>query len=196
MQLIMRSPTSGKKNPRTTPKQVQVQVKHAVKASAGRRDELAMKQITVLIVRNKRIPAGHRNKRTIVDIVNDTKQMFLPRQLHSMLEIAPLRSGPLGQFEKRVWVALKGAYIDVTYLKLEQAASKKQSSIKRRPLLINGCVNKAGFCKGTRRPYKTALGDPYPPHFQLKTLAQTVGGQRMSVDWFANTKNAPLVIMR
>jgi hypothetical protein len=32
-------------------------------------------------------------------------------------------------------------------------------------------------------------GDPYPPHFQLKTLAQTVVGQRLSVDWFVHTKN-------
>ena len=35
----------------------------------------------------------------------------------------------------------------------------------------------------------TASGDPFPPHFQLKTLAQTVEGQRLSVDWFSNTKN-------
>lgn len=35
----------------------------------------------------------------------------------------------------------------------------------------------------------TAAGEPYPPHFQLKTAAQTDEGQRLSVDWFANCKS-------
>jgi len=34
-----------------------------------------------------------------------------------------------------------------------------------------------------------AAGEPFPPHFQLKSMAQTDEGQRMSVDWFANSKN-------
>jgi hypothetical protein len=34
----------------------------------------------------------------------------------------------------------------------------------------------------------TAAGDPFPAHFQLKTMAQTVEGQMISVDWFRNTK--------
>lgn len=32
-------------------------------------------------------------------------------------------------------------------------------------------------------------GEPFPPHFQLKTLAKTVDGQRIGVDWFGNSKN-------
>ena len=32
----------------------------------------------------------------------------------------------------------------------------------------------------------TASGDPIPPHFQLKTLAQTSDGQRL--DWFAHCR--------
>jgi hypothetical protein len=59
--------------------------------------------------------------------------------------MSPTRRGPRGEFDKRTWAALKGAYI--TYLKLEQATSKKQSSIKNLSLLVNGCVNKAGFTK-------------------------------------------------
>jgi hypothetical protein len=45
-----------------------------------------------------------------------------------MLGRSPIRRGPPGQSENRVWAALKDAF--VTYLKLEQAGSKKQSSIK------------------------------------------------------------------
>jgi hypothetical protein len=33
-----------------------------------------------------------------------------------------------------------------------------------------------------------AAGDPFPAHFQLKTLAQTVEGQRLSLDWIGNSK--------
>lgn len=146
------SSTVTQKKHRSTSKQVQM--KHAVKASAGRRNKIAMKQITVLIVRNKSIPAGHSNKRTIVEIVNETNERLESNVSaktaaqyvrEGWIGKSPLRRGPIGQFEKRVWVALKGAY--VTYLKLEQAASKKQSSIKAMSLLVNGCVNKAGFTK-------------------------------------------------
>jgi hypothetical protein len=216
-----------------------------------------------------------------------------------------LKRGPLCEFPSRVWSARKGAF--VTYLKLEQAATKKQSTLKDLSLLVNGCVNKGGFNKtrddltrklkketadhftvgkantveqrrlmwttaynlevwfntwsdtlidlgfarkkyhteedtvegslvffdgmksrignvdetdgslddttgqrGGRPPMtfhaaeiagggtavnksgysatvicgSTANGDPFPPHFQLKTLAQAVVGQRLSVDWF------------
>jgi hypothetical protein len=40
---------------------------------------------------------------------------------------------------------LKGAF--VTYLKLEQAGTKKQSTLKDLAKLVNGCVNKVSFNK-------------------------------------------------
>jgi hypothetical protein len=313
--------TAGKalsqKKSRATSKQVQV--KHSIKAHQVYRDKLAMKQATTLIARNQKLAPGHPEKRTIVDIVSETNERMQSNVSHKtagqyvrdgMIGVSPLKRGPICQFEKRVWDALKGAY--VTYLKLEQAGCKKQSSIKNMSLLVNGCVNKAGFDKsrddltrkikketadhfvagkanvveqrrlmwttsynlevwfntwsdtlielgfarkkydreeddvegslffhsdqlhrignldetdgtlddttgqrGGRPPMtfhapdiagggtavnksgysatvicgSTAAGDPYPPHFQLKTLAQTVAGQRMSVDWFRHTKD-------
>jgi hypothetical protein len=40
---------------------------------------------------------------------------------------------------------LKGAF--TTYLKLEQAESKKQSTVRKMSILVNGCVNQAGYDK-------------------------------------------------
>jgi hypothetical protein len=49
-------------------------------------------------------------------------------------------------------------------------------------------VNKSGY-SATVICGSTASGDPFPPHFQLKTLAQTVVGQRLSINWFAHAKD-------
>jgi hypothetical protein len=49
-------------------------------------------------------------------------------------------------------------------------------------------VNKSGY-SATVICGSTASGDPFPAHFQLKTMAQTTEGQRLSVDWFQNTKS-------
>jgi hypothetical protein len=48
-------------------------------------------------------------------------------------------------------------------------------------------VNKSGY-SATLICGSTASGDPLPVHFQLKTLAQTVEGMRISIDWFRATK--------
>jgi hypothetical protein len=307
----------SEKKSRATSKQVQT--KHSIKARHRHRNKLAMKQATVLIQRNKSLPATDPGKRTIVEIVdetNDRLQADISAKTAAQyvregwIGMSPKKRGPLGQFVKSVWDALKGAY--VTYLKLEQAACKKQSSIKDMSLLVNACINKGGFNKTrddltrkikmetadqfiagkanvveqrrlmwttaynlevwfntwsdtlielgfARRKYpseehtvegslyfyrdtldrignldetdgtlddttgqrggrppmaffsvdvagggtavnksgysatvicgSTAAGDPYPPHFQLKTLAKTEAGQRMSVEWFRHTKD-------
>ena len=49
-------------------------------------------------------------------------------------------------------------------------------------------INKSGY-SSTIICGSNAAGDPFPPHFQLKTKAQTDEGQRLSVDWFTNTKD-------
>jgi hypothetical protein len=49
-------------------------------------------------------------------------------------------------------------------------------------------INKSGY-SATATCDSTAAGDPFPPHFQLKTLTQTVVGQRMSINWFTHTNN-------
>jgi hypothetical protein len=52
----------------------------------------------------------------------------------------PLKRGPVGDLPPAMYGALKGAF--VTYLKLEQAAAKKQSTLTDLAKLVNGCVNK------------------------------------------------------
>ena len=49
-------------------------------------------------------------------------------------------------------------------------------------------VNKSGY-SATIICGSNAAGEPYPPHFQLKTMAQTDETQRLSVDWFVHCKN-------
>lgn len=308
--------TKTAKKSRATSKQVQQT--QAAKARSVYNNKLSMKQCTVLIHRNKLLPATDPHKKTIEEIVKDCNSRHNANVSattaaqyvrEGRIGESPRRRGPCPQFDTRVWTALKGAY--VTYLKLEQATSKKQSSVKALSLLVNGCVNKAGFNKtrddltkklkretahkfvagkvnvleqrrqlwttaynleawyktwsetlielgfarkkydhevdvegdlyfyprmtnrignidetdgslddthgqrGGRPPMvfyapdiagggtavnksgysatvicgSTASGDPFPPHFQLKTLAQTDSGQRLSVDWFTHTKN-------
>jgi hypothetical protein len=58
---------------------------------------------------------------------------------------SPLKRGPVGDFPKPIYKALKGSYF--TYLKLEQANGKKQSSIKDLAKLVNATVNKAGHAR-------------------------------------------------
>ena len=49
-------------------------------------------------------------------------------------------------------------------------------------------VNKSGY-SCTLVCGSTAAGEPIPPHFQLKTMAQIKENQRISIDWILNCKN-------
>jgi hypothetical protein len=314
--LSTKTTTAHKKKGRATSKQVQKT--NALKALNKHHNKLAMKQATLLIARNKLLDKNHPEKKTIDVIVKECNKRMNANisattaaqyVREGRIGISPRKRGPANEFDKPVWTALKGAF--VTYIKLEQAESKKQSSIAKLQLLVNGCVNKAGYNKtrddltrklkketshlldvgkanvvdqrrlmwttaynlecwfkswsetlvelgfarkktiadgdiegelfffpgqthrignidetdgslddttgqrGGRPPMvffapdiagggtavnksgysatvicgSTAAGDPFPPHFQLKTLAKTDSGQRLSVDWFTHTKN-------
>ena len=308
------STASKEKQSRRTPKELQRSYSMVVMQS--NRDKEAMKQATLLIKRNQCLPSNER--KTIADIVDATNELMdanisaktaarYVRNGH--INASPLKRGPVGPFPTPIYNALKGAF--VTYLKLEQSESKKQSTIKSMSKLVNACVNKGGHekvrddltrklkrdtadqftlsksnvvearrlmwttsynlnawfdswkktlielgfgrekqpeetnvqgevvffegqlnrilnfdetdgslddTKGQRggRPAmsffspdiagggtsvnksgysstvicgSTAAGEPLPPHFQLKTLAQTADKERISVDWIRNSKN-------
>jgi hypothetical protein len=310
------SEKTPKKSRRTSK---QVQKSYAEALAITKRDCRAMKLATVLIDRSNKLRKNHPDKTTAVEIVNITNQRLnsnisvstAARYVRQgMIGVSPMKRGPSGEFPDRIYAALKHAF--VTYLKLEQAHGKKQSTMRQLSLLVNACVNKAG-CEKTRddltrklkrdtadqfdvgkanvvearrinwttsynldvwfdtwkrqlvdlgfgrytvpgrdigiegevlfyegqtdrignidetdgslddttgqrggRPSmtffahdvagggtavnkssysatvicgSTAAGDPFPAHFQLMTKAQTVGGQRISLDWFANTKD-------
>ena len=279
-----------------------------------------MKSATRLVKANNELPKNDPNKKSINNIVKQANETFdsnvsattAARYVREgTIGMSPMKRGPTGHLPKPVYEALKIAY--ATYLKLEQAESKKQSNTKQMSMLVNACVNKAGFNKtrddlarklqkdtanqfevgkanvveqrrvmwttaynldmwfstwkdtlidlgfarekepadtidivgelvffpgqlhrignvdetddgliddatgqrGGRPPMtffapevtggatavnksgysstiicgSNAAGEPFPPHFQLKSMAQTDEGQRMSVDWFANSKN-------
>jgi hypothetical protein len=310
------SPSSTTKTHRRTSKEVQRV--NAVSSLSRYRDKQAMKAATTLIQKNLELHKNDPKKKSIAVIVRATNAQFksninlktAARYVRlGLVGSSPLKKGPVGDFSKVIYNSLKGAF--ATYLKLEQAESKKQSSTKQMSQLVNATVNKAGFKKsrddltrklqrdtadqfmrakanvieqrrvmwttaynldvwfstwketlidlgfarekepddknvegelvffagqrerignvdetdgsiddttgqrGGRPPMRffasdvgggatavnkssysstiicgsTAAGEPYPPHFQLKTAAQTDEGQRLSVDWFVNCKN-------
>jgi hypothetical protein len=95
--------TASKKKARATSKEVQR--KHSIKASHDLRNKLAMKQATVLIKRNRDLPAGHRLKTSIVKIVNETNNRLNANvsaktaaqyMRLNLVGVSPLRRGPTG----------------------------------------------------------------------------------------------------
>ena len=113
-----------------------------------------MKAATRLIQRSRNLPDSHPAKKSNAAIVRDVN-----RQYDSNINVktagryvrmgiigqSPMKKGPVGPFPNPIMKALKGSF--VTYLKLEQANSKKQSSIKQLSKLVNATVNKAGSKK-------------------------------------------------
>ena len=132
----------------------EVQRHNAAKARAKDANKKAMKAATILIKRNLDLPKKHPEKKSIDQIVKATNQRYnstitsksAGRYVRrGMIGQSPLKKGPIGDFPKPVYNALKGAYS--TYLKLEQAESKKQSGLKQMTKLVNKVVNAAGFNK-------------------------------------------------
>jgi hypothetical protein len=140
------------KKRRATSKEVQALA--ADKAKKKLKDKMAMKQVTVLVERNNALSKNDPNKRTMVDLVAQTNERLgssvsvvtVGRYVREgMIGVSPMKRGPVGDFPSHWYNALKGAYI--TYLKLEQATSKKQSNLKHLAIKVNACVNKLGFRK-------------------------------------------------
>lgn len=150
------SPLSGKpkaaKVPRRSPKDVQRHYASRNHAAAVRK--AAMKAATLHAHSMKAIKKTSPEYKSIDAIVKETNASMksnLSRKTvaryvrEGWIGTSPLKQGPVGDFPKRIYFSLKGAY--ASYLKLEQAESKKQSSIKVMSRLVNACVNKAGFTK-------------------------------------------------
>ena len=144
--------TPVKKKSRRTSKEFQRH--HAVIAGQTRREKEAMKIATRRIYQNGLLPRNHPEKQTnpvIVKQINATMNSGISHKTAAdyvrkgMIGVSPLKRGPVGPFPTGIYKALQGAF--VTYLKLEQAESKKQSTIKQMARLVNACVNKAGHNK-------------------------------------------------
>lgn len=126
---------------------------HAVlsrKAAAKDANKKAMKYATQLVSKQADLPKKER--KSTVAIVRDANKQFssdinsktVGRYVREgLIGVSPLKPGPTGHFPKRIYDALCGSY--TTFLKLEQAESKKQSNTKKLSMLVNATVNKAGF---------------------------------------------------
>ena len=126
----------------------------AKSAMIKRINSAAMKEATTLIQISNNLPKNHPNKKTITEVVkqvnarkgSNISEKTAGRYVRlGMINVSPMKKGPVGDIPRRIYSALKGAY--TTFLKLEQAESKKQSSIKKMSKLVNTCVNKAGLEK-------------------------------------------------
>lgn len=127
---------------------------NATTALAKSREKQAMKVATTIIKKNLELSRNDPMKKSIAVIVKDINKRFksnISKQTAAryvragLIGMSPLKKGPVGDFPKRIYASLKGAF--ATYLKLEQAGSTKQSSTKQMSKLVNATVNKAGFCR-------------------------------------------------
>jgi hypothetical protein len=156
--------TSGKKNmpaarkgKKTRKSSRELQRHHAMIAAGKKTDKLAMKMATKLIKENIDLPRNNPNKKSIAKIVLDVNakcgssisDRTAARYVRlGMIGESPMKRGPVGDFNKPTYNALKGAYS--TFLKLEQAESKKQSNLKDIEKLVNATVNCGGYSKTGR----------------------------------------------
>jgi len=116
-----------------------------------KKESQAMKLATVLIQKNKELATDDPKRKSINEIVKEVNEEcdsnISPKTAATyvrkgLIDTSPLKRGPTGKFKKPVYDALKGAYS--TFLMLEQAECKKQSTIKDMAHRVNACVNHAG----------------------------------------------------
>ena len=107
------------------------------------KEKIGMKVATTLVVAHQKIPSLERKKTSKNAIINKVNKDFdcnlnritVQRYVgKGLVGISPLKRGPVGAFPRPVLDALKGAFS--TYLKLEQATSKGQSTQKHLVLLV------------------------------------------------------------
>ena len=131
-----------------------VQEEHAVQCKKRKVKSRGMKVATRRIHDNKLLSPtnpGKKSQRQIVEEVNAAFGSNINAKTASrmvkkgLIGVSPLKKGPIGNFPKNVWSAMKSAF--VTYVKLEQANSTKQSTLAQLGKRVNALVNKGGFKK-------------------------------------------------
>jgi len=144
--------TASVKRRRRSSKQVQ-DAQAAVRRQAEK-ERKAMKLTTVRIKHNVGLPRGHKAKKSILTIVKEVNVLCDSNVSHKtaamyvrkgLINVSPQKRGPVGDFTKPMLMALTWAC--ATFLKLEQAQAKQQSSLRTLSLRINACVNEAGMKK-------------------------------------------------
>ena len=127
----------------------------AEKRRAEKLESKAIKTATTRIANMATMPDGNPMKVSQMKVVEDVNKMFKTNISHKTVSrmvregrigTSPKKRGPVGDFPKAIWDSMKFAF--VTFAKLEQAHSKKQSTMNELAQRVNRMVNHAG-CKKT-----------------------------------------------
>jgi len=144
--------TGSSKKSRRSSKEVHRLQAHVIMQT--KKDCTTMKVATTRIATNNKLADGHPDKKSMNKIVEEVNVLcgsnLSPKTvgryiLKGLINVSPMKRGPAGSFPRNTFVSLKWAY--ASYLQLEQAEGKTQSSIKDMTKRINACVNAAGFVK-------------------------------------------------
>jgi len=127
----------------------------AVKAKMRKQESKAVKFATRQIAFTQTVSPSHvlygRSQRKIVEDTNKVYNTNISHKTTSRMVRdgrigeSPQKPGPAGDFSKTVWNAMKLLF--VSYLQLEQAHCKNQSTVKQLSLRVNAMVNAAGHKK-------------------------------------------------
>jgi hypothetical protein len=127
---------------------------HSKQNAAKEKHKLAMKAATTRIQLSWELPMGDSNRKSVRVIVEEVNEAYnsnvsvrtaAAHVTKGWVGWSPQKPGPVDEFPKLIYEALKGAF--ATYLKLEQTGCKKQSTIKQLVKIVNATVNAGGFNK-------------------------------------------------
>ncbi len=130
---------------------------HAMQAEKAKRkkvEALAMKVATRRVNYNNSLAKNNPNKKSINFIVDEINTIYgsniSPKTVgryvrKGMIGMSPMKKGPASDIPRAIYTSLKMAF--ATFLQLEQAESKTQSTMKQMSLRVNQCVNEAGHNK-------------------------------------------------
>lgn len=160
--------SSAEKRTRKTPKQKQAE--DAKKLRASKLRSKALKMATVQIQQQKTKTSGSPVKPNahIVRSVNEALgSNIAPSTVNryiqnNMIGVSPMKRGPAPDIPSDIWKALKAAF--TSYIKLEQAHSKQQSTVKTLSLRVNTLLNKFGYNKSgedTTRKLRKETADEF-----------------------------------
>ena len=125
------------------------QHRDALKIRRRKNEVSAMKVATTRIATSRMLTKGHPKKLSdvmIVKQVNDKYATNIVTKTASMMVrdgragMSPKSRGPSKNIPSQVWNLLKGAF--VSFIKLQQAHSSEQATMKKLSLKTNKCLNK------------------------------------------------------
>jgi hypothetical protein len=137
-----------------------LQQNHAIVAKQKKIESQGMKLATVRIQQNAVLSPSNPRKKTHGAIVAEVNKAVgsninvktAGRMVkNGLVGVSPLKRGPVGSFPPHVWRALKNAF--VSFIKLELATSKKQSTVKDLAKRVNALCNEGGRPVKVRRRF-------------------------------------------